>query len=211
LFIRFEMSPTFTEAERERIRQQLLRAGRELFAERGLKKTSLEDLTRPAGIAKSSFYAFFDSKEALYLELLMRERRRLAAEISAASIGSTGEAREALVRLMRAVVRELETNPLTRRIVTDPGEWRAVVRKVSPEQMEANVADSVRFVGDMIREGQEIGKVAEGDPEVLAGVVRAVAVLTLHKEEIGREIYPEVLETIIGFVADGMVDRRGRP
>jgi AcrR family transcriptional regulator len=211
LFIRFEMSPTFTEAEREQIRQQLLRAGRELFAERGLKRTSLEDLTRPAGIAKSSFYAFFDSKEALYLELLMRERRRLAAEISAASIGSTGDARESLVRLMRVVVRELETNPLTRRIVTDPGEWRAVVRKVSPEQMEANVADSVRFVGDMIREGQESGKVAAGDPEVLAGVVRAVAVLTLHKEEIGREIYPEVLDTIIGFVADGMVDRRGRP
>ena len=61
--------PSFTEAEKAHIRERLLEVGREHFAERGLRKTSIEDLTLPAGNAKSGFYARFDSKEARLLGL----------------------------------------------------------------------------------------------------------------------------------------------
>ena len=48
---------------------------RQLFVTKGLKKTSLEELTSSVGIVKSSFYTFFESKESLYLELLELEAR----------------------------------------------------------------------------------------------------------------------------------------
>ena len=57
--------PSFTEVERSRIREELLEVGRELFTTRGLRKTSMDDLTRQVGIATSSFYACLESKEAL--------------------------------------------------------------------------------------------------------------------------------------------------
>ena len=203
--------PIFTENEKAHIRERLLSAGRELFPKYGLKKTSLEDLTRPAGIAKSSFYAFFDSKEALYLELLVAERGRLRGEISSDSFEGAVDGREAVERFLWAVVREFDTNPLTRRIVTHPGEWQAVVRRVPPEMLEANVADSTRAVGHFIRMGQEAGLISAGDPEVMAGLIRSIVVLGLHKDDIGREIYPNVLEKMIGLVADGLTTGvRGR-
>jgi AcrR family transcriptional regulator len=195
--------PSFTEVEKTRIRKELLEAGRELFATGGLRKTSIEDLTRPAGIAKSSFYAFFESKEALYLELLMMERRRMKEEISS-TFPATGDAREGLEYFLRAAIREIESSALTRRVITHPEEWRAVTRRVSPEQMEANLAESTLATLSFIREGQERGRIIAARPEVIAGIVRAVVALTTHKDDIGRDIYPEVLEMMIDFVARGL-------
>lgn len=191
--------PTFTETEKTYIRQKLMEAGRNLFARHGLKKTSIEDLTRPAGIAKSSFYGFFGSKEELYLKLLMEERGRLRGEISAVSLADGG--RNAVERFLWAVIREFETNPLTRRLTTHPEEWQAATRRVPPEVMKANVEDSTEAVGYFIRQGQEAGVISEGDPAIMAGVIRSVVVLTTHKDDIGREIYPAVLEKMIQLVA----------
>lgn len=196
--------PTFTETERDHIRERLLESGRELFPRYGLKKTSLEDLTNSVGIAKSSFYSFFESKEELYLHLLMEERGRLRGEIPADSFKEAGNGREPVEHFLRAVVREFETNPLTRRLVTHPEEWQAVTRRVSPEVMRANVEDSTNAVSSFILRGQEEGLISSGDPEVLAGVIRSVVVLSIHKDDIGRDIYPDVLEKMIGFVSDGL-------
>ncbi|CAN5763653.1 TetR/AcrR family transcriptional regulator [soil metagenome] len=197
--------PTFTETERNYIRDQLLEAGRELFPRYGLKKTSLEDLTRPAGIAKSSFYSFFDSKEALYMELMMAMREEVKARIVGASFEADDDARGAIVRFLRAVVNELETNPLTRRLVTHPEELQMLARKVSPEQMEANIEASSLPISSFIQMGQTRGEIGAGDPEVIAGVIRSVAILPLHKEEIG-ETYPQVLKMLIELVADGLTN-----
>lgn len=195
--------PTFTENEKAHIREQLLAAGRELFPRYGLKKTSLEDLTQPAGIAKSSFYSFFDSKEALYMEILMEMRQEVKTRIVGASFGADEDARGAIVRFLHAVVDELENNPLTRRLVTHPEELQMLARKVTPEQMEANIEASSLPISSFIREGQARGEIVAGDPEVMSGVIRSVAILPLHKDEIGTD-YPAVLEMMIGLVADGL-------
>ncbi|MCY8615781.1 TetR/AcrR family transcriptional regulator, partial [Bacillus haynesii] len=50
--------PKFTEKEKEAIRSALVQSGRKLFAQLGLKKTSVGELTASAGIAQGSFYTF---------------------------------------------------------------------------------------------------------------------------------------------------------
>ena len=67
------MPRAFKEEEKEKIRGKLLEAGRACFLRYGLKKTTIEDLVKPAGIAKASFYLFFAHKEALYVEIMMDE------------------------------------------------------------------------------------------------------------------------------------------
>jgi len=56
------MVRAFTENEKALLRQRLLEIGRDLFITQGLKKTSIEEITQPLGIAKSSFYLFFPPK-----------------------------------------------------------------------------------------------------------------------------------------------------
>ncbi len=198
------MTKAFTEIEKTRLRERLLKQGRKLFTQYGLKKTSLEDLTRPLGIAKSTFYLFFESKEALYFELLIQMRHEVEERIRAASFASTDDPREGLRRFMRAVVDELETNPLTRRLVTQPEELELLARNAPPELLATNTQDSTAYILPAIRAGQARGSIIAGQPVVIAGVIRSVALLTLHKDIIGEDIYPQVVSLMIDLIATGL-------
>ena len=53
------MPQIFDEAGREKVRVLLLESGFELIKTYGLKKTSISDITKRAGIATGTFYNFF--------------------------------------------------------------------------------------------------------------------------------------------------------
>ncbi|MGD0321653.1 MAG: TetR/AcrR family transcriptional regulator [Acidimicrobiales bacterium] len=53
----------------DRRREQLLDVALKLFASRGFKATTMEDIAEAAGVTKPLLYQHFDSKRALYLEL----------------------------------------------------------------------------------------------------------------------------------------------
>lgn len=80
------MPIAFTEEEQEQIREQLFLKGIRLIVKFGLQRTTVDKLTKECGIAKGSFYLFYDSKEsylaalAEYADGRMREmlRRHLA-------------------------------------------------------------------------------------------------------------------------------------
>lgn len=65
--------PKFTDNEKEHIKQDLLTKGRTIFIKYGLAKTSIDEIIRECGIAKGTFYKFFNSKEELYYEILINE------------------------------------------------------------------------------------------------------------------------------------------
>jgi len=52
-------------------RQQLVRAASRLFAERGFRSVSMEDLAAEAGVSGPAIYRHFASKEALLADLLI--------------------------------------------------------------------------------------------------------------------------------------------
>lgn len=78
---------------RER-RNQLVRVGRETFAEKGYDATSVEEIAERAGISKPVIYEHFGGKEGLYAVIVDREMGYVTSRISAAI--STGTARERL-------------------------------------------------------------------------------------------------------------------
>jgi hypothetical protein len=51
---------------------------------------------------------------------------------------------------------------------------------------------------------QADGALIDARPGVIASALRAVTLLTLHREEIGPAIYPEVMELLIHTVAVGL-------
>lgn len=63
------MPIAFTEEEMTKLRHELILAGIRLSRELGLQRMSVEKITSAVGIAKGSFYIFFDSKEDFILEI----------------------------------------------------------------------------------------------------------------------------------------------
>jgi AcrR family transcriptional regulator len=198
------MPPPFSAEDRARITEQLLDAGRSRFTAQGLRKTSLDDLVAPAGIAKSSFYAFFDSKEALYLELMLRQAPQLHDQL-AVVLDQAENARAALDGFLRATVRMLEHNPLYRRLITHPEEMQAVARRMGPDELAR--ARQLMPLPGFLEAARGKGQLIDADTDELLGVLQAVLLLPMHRQDIGEQRYPAVLDRLIDIVATGLSKR----
>jgi len=197
------MAVAFTSDEKARIACTLVDTAEQLFAAQGLKKTSLDELVRPAGIAKGSFYAFFDSKESLYLEVMLRRAPRMGARRSEALGRPVDE--ENLVCLMRAITDVLVDDPFYRRLLTHTDELTAVSRRVGPEQLARVMPQIVSPVLDHLAAGQRDGVLVDDiAPDTLLGVIRTVGLLVMNRDRFGAG-YDDVLEATIRTLARGML------
>lgn len=84
------------EESRERTRERLLQAARQAIARHGYGGASVDDMAKEAGYSKGAFYSNFDSKEAIFIELLRLHMAREIEEVSAIlEAGEGGEAGDA--------------------------------------------------------------------------------------------------------------------
>jgi len=87
-----------TDQGRER-KAQLLDHAAELFAERGYAETRVSDIVAAAGVAKGLFYWYFENKDALFRELVERNRLRLR-QAQAAAIAADDERSGHVVKIV---------------------------------------------------------------------------------------------------------------
>lgn len=88
-------------------REALVKAALDLFRERGLHGTRVEDITERADTAKGAFYNYFESKDALVAQLLADAVRVLGQDYLAKLNGQRGAARvERLTQLHDAFLEE---------------------------------------------------------------------------------------------------------
>jgi len=81
-------------------RDRILQAATKLFAHKGYGSTSVREVVETAGVTKPTLYYYFDSKEALFREVIS-ERLRGGEQVMHAAIDAGGEA----VEVLRAVVK----------------------------------------------------------------------------------------------------------
>ncbi|KZN24528.1 transcription regulation protein [Haladaptatus sp. R4] len=195
----------FSDAERDRIREELLETGAELFARYGLQKTTIADLTGPVGIANGTFYQFFDSKERLYLDVAEREGHAVADEIVANSFAVEDDPELAIQRFMALLAEEMEENPLFMQLVAGE-ELEKVMRAVgdiTEEEMESLQAASLAHMLPYIETWQAEGRVREGDPLAIGGMMGMVKYLTVYREQVGQ-YYPAMRDMLIETIAAGL-------
>jgi AcrR family transcriptional regulator len=71
------------EESRQQTRERLLDAGRSAFVRLGFGGASIDVISAEAGYSKGAFYSNFDSKEALFLDLLGRHMATEAVQLQA--------------------------------------------------------------------------------------------------------------------------------
>ncbi len=71
-------------------RQQLFAVALELFADRGYRATTMDDVAEAAGVTKPLVYQHFSSKRALYLELVESVSAELLGAIAEAAARADG-------------------------------------------------------------------------------------------------------------------------
>ncbi len=100
------------ERERERRRQQIMVAAKRVFAEKGLNKTTMEDIAREAELSPGTLYLYFKNKDELYASLSLRILQYLIIRLEHVNKSKSLEPEQRIESLTDALFDVYDFDPL---------------------------------------------------------------------------------------------------
>jgi AcrR family transcriptional regulator len=147
-------------------RQQILTLARDVFARKGYHAAKIDEIVASAGVARGTFYLYFEDKRAIFEEIVDRMMARLGISIvrvdphdGAHSVAY--QVRDNIRRIVRVL---LEDRATTKILLSDAlGVDPAFDRKLLSfyDEMSSLLEGS-------LRDGQGLGVVAAGDVRLMA-------------------------------------------
>ncbi len=154
------------ERRKSATRQRLLEVALDLFCERGYEATTVEDITEAADVAKSTFFNYFETKEAI-LPALAEWRLSLIEEALRPDEGAPLSP----VARIKCILRLLAQDPLSAQLLAQRLASAALLRGHPLRHGQA----LSRLLTDQVRQAQVAGEVrADFDPAYLGGMIRAM-------------------------------------
>ncbi len=186
----------------EERKAQLLETALEVFARRGFGRAGHAEIAEAAGVAVSTVFLYFKTRETL-LEAVLAEVGRLYLEVAMEIHAQEKPCRQILLEHRHAFHESLATHPHHARLALD---WSTAMREeLWPSYLEFTeklVANHVRT----IRRGQVEGDVAaEVDPETSARMLIGSAQMTAQMKLTGAD--PEQVDRIAEMIIDAALGR----
>jgi AcrR family transcriptional regulator len=192
--------PTPRTTRGRRTRQKLLGAAEHVFGRDGFHGASVIDITREAGIGQGTFYLYFPSKEALFIELVRARGHDLRRHLHEASLGAADRA-QAEEAGFRAFFDFVARHPNMYRIIREcefvaPDEFRAWYRRLAE-----------RYAAGLRRAAAD-GQVGDLDMDTAAYCLMGMADflgMRLVLWEGRRRVPTRALRTIMQIVRQGVL------
>lgn len=191
----------------EETRQRILETALICFSESGYDKTGVAKICRTAGISKGAFYHHFESKQALFLELLNHWLEGLDAEIRHIR-EQTSDVPSTLMQIARMVRQVFEAGhgklpmflEFLNQAARDKAIWMATISHYRRYQ---------RIFTEIIKTGVDEGSFVEIDPEIAAQTLVSLGVGlvlqgTLDSDHVD---WGMVTEKSVNLVLEGMLWR----
>lgn len=185
-------------------RQQILAAARGLFQKRGYHLTTIDDIVAQAGVARGTFYLYFEDKRAIFGDLIDRFGSQVAVAIvrivtddPARSVGA--QIHENIRRIIGTCLAE---RAMTKILFTDA----VGIDPLFDRKLASFYENMVLLLVETLKDGQKLGIVADGEPRVLAYMaLGALKELLYQAVTLGlAEESAEVLtQQIYAFLCDG--------
>lgn len=173
------------------ILKDLKASARQYAASCGMRKITVEELAKEAGISKGAFYKFYPTKEMLFFELL----EDLHSEIYEACAGvlMQNQGKPAYQRTAEAVLEACKLMGQSRMMDFMEQDVPFLLRRIPAEVLEEHYHGDEAHIKELL---ENAGLEPEGGMELAAAVVRGLFLTVSHREDIGS-LYPQVLETLV--------------
>ena len=107
------MAKAFSEEERIKIKEEIIKAALELFHDKGSRSLSIAKLTKRVGIAQGSFYNFWKDKEELIIDLMayrsMQKLNNIEKELSNSLTDPTGFLSDIIYKYSLDMLQKIKT------------------------------------------------------------------------------------------------------
>lgn len=150
------------EEKKEEKKKKLMEASFKLFTKKGIKNTSVQEITDDAGTAKGTFYLYFKDKYELQDQLIIRKSKQLfndaVKELNKEKI--TGF-EDGLIFIIDYVINELNKNRLLLKFISKNLSWGLYNEKVTKI-----VDDNALGVKELFLKATEENKIKLENPSV---------------------------------------------
>jgi AcrR family transcriptional regulator len=210
------------EREKEKRRQSILQAAREVFFENGFHRATVDAVAKRAEVSKGTVYLYFVSKETILAHLLLEGLYELGGELELAFAADEAFPAELRLRRLGWAYRQffLQNPPFFRFMMAmDRGRFReAVAPEVYQETLEVSLK-GLNWVVQAVEQGIEDGVFSCCDARLVAATLWAAlnGVLELMEHPLRREmvgvdreaLYQTALETVIRSLRAAPDDKGG--
>lgn len=175
----------FSDEEKLQIQQDLIRSYETCLNKVGLQKTSIDEIVRMAGISKGSFYLFYESKDALFLDVLDSIQQRVVS--TAYEVKPSPSPRQTMVEILNCVYQEIKKTPWLLNL--DGLEYERMLRRLPPDLLERHMSqDSL----DITKIADKFGIKLRVSLETATAMIR----ILLYPILLGDKIGPQADEAV---------------
>lgn len=185
------MPKAFDDTEKRHVRAALMRVGMARFQREGVRAARVDDLSRDAGIAKGSFYAFFPSKEELFMAIVEEREAMHRRDMIEFLRAATEDAETLAGGFFDMVLAKIETDPILN-IVLANGEIPHLVRKLGPERFATSQETDAAFARDASAVWAEAGRPAVSDGDLLSLLTLMLAMAAQRRQMSDGQYQPAV-------------------
>ena len=184
---------------------RILKYGRTLFSSKGFKDTNVAEITKMAGIATGSFYNYYTSKDMLFMEIFLEENLKLKKKIMEI-IDIKADPINVIQQMMFLNNQGMSENPILR-------EWynKEVFYKIEQNYRQKKGIDQLNFLDDIfidiVKNWQIQGKMRDDiKADMIMAIFTALIIIDTHKDEVGLQYFPHLLDYMAEFVMKGLMD-----
>ena len=188
------MARSFSEREKENIRKSLIDICKQNWTQYGYKKTSVDEICKQAGISKGAFYLFFESKEALFCEVLCSVQREICE--MAATAMEEEKRKSGVAKALKLIYRAYDKNSFL--YGSDTADYTILMNKVSEEQ-----AKKMEQAGELSRQlfSSHSALKFKVDANMAISVIYSLIMNIKNKD-----ILPQNHLEVFDFMADHLID-----
>lgn len=182
-------------------RSQILARARDVFARRGYHAAKIDEIVEAAGVARGTFYLYFDDKRAIFAELVDRFLARLHLSIQRIDVEQDVGA-QVKQNAKEVITLFLQDRAMTKILLTDaPGLDAEFDRKLL-----AIYEEMLDFLIESLEEGQSLGIVAQGDARIFAyltvGAIKELLQQSVRRD-LGEDRAAWLADQVYAFLSGG--------
>ena len=193
------MPKGFTEHEKELIRKRLVKEGYKQFSAYGLKKTNIEELARAAKISKGAFYLFYQSKEALFMDVAEWAEQRFRQEVLAAVELPGPSPRARLFAVFKKAFELLKTIPILQFFTSS--DYDLLFRRIPAEKLEEHLANDRMFFEELFTRCRNAGIPIRARPEDIISLLYPLVLAALHEDDLGQNDLRGNMDLLLELIA----------
>ncbi len=196
------MPKIFNDKQREEMNRRILHEGRALFRKKGFLKTSVNEITDAVGIAKGTFYNFYDSKEALFMAVLgefEKEKFTMIDQCFTHDGNPVKELESFLVLMYQSVAEE----PIFQWLYQEKV-FERIIKKIPSESLVEMVHHDVQAVEKIFACARPRGFLNSITADEMVQQLRGMFLMTLHRDEIGAPDFSMFMAKQISIFVNGL-------